>query len=192
MTNGDRLLTAHIEALYRQYAPAVYRLAFLGLRGDANEANDVVQQVFVAVCEQYDTHFRNHSADRQGRLITTMTKRRVIDCYRRAHRSREILCGELAELDRPTSVLSEFPHAVERSDRITEDPQLKQLWDVLTRDLTGTEYRVAFMTWELDMTPADIAKTLNTTSNAVCTHRSHAKRKIREAHDIGHKGGADA
>ncbi|NNH72979.1 sigma-70 family RNA polymerase sigma factor [Nocardia uniformis] len=178
MTTWDSLPWAkQIEELFRWHAPGVYRFALRGL-GDVEQAKDVVQQVFLAVCNQYERHFLAESDDHQAALIMTMARRRVIDCWRQASRAKETLYGDLGALDRPQPELLEMSHRITRSDRIMEDAELRRFWEVLTRDLTESEYRVALMSWDMEMSTEDIARVLNTTSHAVVTHRSRARRKI--------------
>ncbi|MGN2642362.1 RNA polymerase sigma factor [Nocardia takedensis] len=168
-----------IEALFRQHSPGVYRFALRGLEGDTEHAKDIVQQVFLDVCRQYESDFHCKSENRQVKLIMTIARRRVIDSWRKTER--ETLCGDIEDLDRPQEDSFESPRRLERSDRILEDPQLRRLWESLTHDLTQTEYRVALMTWEMGLSIEHVARTLHTTPSAVRTHRSRAKRKMKQA-----------
>ncbi|WP_280494481.1 RNA polymerase sigma factor [Nocardia asiatica] len=182
---------AEIEGLYKQNAQQVYRLAYLGLRGDAAAAEDVVQDVFLAVCQLYPARFLTESSHRQTALIITIAKRRLIDRWRKKMRSPESLVDDLEVIDRALAV--HIPVApTSRAERTTEDNQLRQLWEAVTRDLTPHEAQTAFMTWMLGMSANDIARELDITTKTVYTHRSRAKRKIGEAFQKRREGGAGA
>ncbi|MFE3195855.1 RNA polymerase sigma factor [Nocardia sp. NPDC059240] len=170
-----------IEALFRQHAEKAYRSAVRGLDGDLERAKDVVQQVFLSVCKQYEADFHDKPTDQQVALILKMTHCRVIDHWREVGRARETLSGELEDLDRSEDEATEALLFPPRSDRILEDDQLRRFWEVLTRDLTRMEYRVALMTWEMEQPAEAIADALNTSVPAVRTHRSRARRKIKGA-----------
>ncbi|MBY8863887.1 sigma-70 family RNA polymerase sigma factor [Nocardia sp. CA2R105] len=171
-----------VEALFRQHAEKVYRCAVRGLDGDIDQAKDVVQQVFLAVCKKYIADFQDKTDDHQEAMIMTITHRRVIDYWRDVSRTRETLCGELEGFDQPREELAAVPTSgTTRSDRIAEDGQLKRFWESLTRDLTRMEYRVALMSWEMGLSAEAIANALNTSVPAVTTHRSRARRKIQAA-----------
>jgi DNA-directed RNA polymerase specialized sigma24 family protein len=100
MTDWESLPeTRAVEELYRRHSPAVFRFALRGLRGDLDQAHEVVQQVFTAVWQQYARDFKGESDDRTTRLIMKMASLRVVDCWRRSARSREFTVGCGEDLD---------------------------------------------------------------------------------------------
>jgi RNA polymerase sigma-70 factor, ECF subfamily len=76
-----------LAALYDRYAKVVYGLA-LAMLGSREEAEDLTQEVFVAVCEPtaYDPERGSVSA-----FLTTMTRSRAIDRLRHRSRSARLL-----------------------------------------------------------------------------------------------------
>uniref|UniRef100_UPI00025275BE RNA polymerase sigma factor n=1 Tax=Nocardia brasiliensis TaxID=37326 RepID=UPI00025275BE len=67
------------DELFRTYAPAVFRYALRAFHGSTDRANEVVQQVFIAVWNQYDRDFRDQPEQRTVALIMRIAGRRVID-----------------------------------------------------------------------------------------------------------------
>ncbi|GAB4590334.1 hypothetical protein Ntsu_81660 [Nocardia sp. IFM 10818] len=53
-----------------------------------------------------------------------------------------------------------------------------EFWKVLDRDLTHTEFRVAYLSWYSNQSPLEIAKTLGMTVRAVRRYQMNARRKI--------------
>ncbi|WP_330185996.1 sigma-70 family RNA polymerase sigma factor (plasmid) [Nocardia sp. NBC_01503] len=170
------------ELLFRQYAVRVFRLAFKAFRGDAESANDVVQDVFLAVCRQLKRDFHHRSAEQVEKLIMTIAKRRVVDHLRKIGRSREYSAGMAEDLDRQ---MNHAGHAGDGGTENLSDEVMASFWHALTRELTPTEHRVATMTWLLEMTPDEIAKALKTSRRAVYTHRSRARGKMEQALNRG-------
>ncbi|PXX58071.1 RNA polymerase sigma factor (sigma-70 family) [Nocardia tenerifensis] len=171
LANAER----RFDDLFRTFSPAVFRFARREFRGDADRAHDIVQQVFTAVWQQYDRDFLGKPEVRKAQMIMTIAKRRVIDELRRTER---IL--PLEEYDNDTVVPMFVPAAASENpaERVLNDDDLERFWHVLTCCLTASEYRVALMAWDLQLTDAEIASIVQTTVSTVYSHKCRARRKV--------------
>ncbi|QBS43643.1 RNA polymerase sigma factor [Nocardia sp. CS682] len=163
------------DELFRTYAPAVFRFARRAFHGDTDQANEVVQQVFIAVWKQYDRDFRDKTNRRIVQLIMRIAGRRVIDVWRKNARS-EVLVGEYLDTDTPMllgPMLRRDP-----LQRVLDDDDLERFLQVLNGILTEAEYRVAIMAWELGLPDFEIAEVLDCTVSTVQSHKSRARKKI--------------
>lgn len=167
--------------LFRSHAPAVFRLAIKAFGGDRDRANDIVQEVFLAVWEQYDRDFLSAEAPEAAALIMTIAKRRVIDSWRRSDGI--VSVPDYTDTAVPMlglSVVSKNP-----ADRVLDDDTVKYVWRVLRQNLTATEYRVAVMAWDLWLPDAEIAKVFGASVSTVHSHKSRARRRIRAIENSG-------
>ncbi|WP_280466143.1 RNA polymerase sigma factor [Nocardia brasiliensis] len=163
------------DELFRNYAPAVFRYALRAFHGNTDRANEVVQQVFIAVWKQYDRDFRDQPEQRTVALIMRIAGRRVIDLWRQRSKS-EVLVGDYLDTDIPL-----MRGATLRRDplqRVLEEDDLERFVRVLDSILTETEYRVAMMAWELGLPDIEIAGVLDCTVSTVHSHKSRARKKI--------------
>ncbi|WP_433622111.1 RNA polymerase sigma factor [Nocardia sp. CA-120079] len=160
--------------LFRSHAPAVYRLALSALQ-DAERANDIVQEVFLAVWEQYERDFAGKPSSRSDALIMKIAKRRVIDVWRRTDGAVPI--PEYVESAVPMlglSMTSRNP-----LERVLNDDAFRHIRFVLSQNLTTAEYRVALMAWALWLPDTEIAKIIGSSVSTVHSHKSRARAKIR-------------
>ncbi|WP_280494487.1 RNA polymerase sigma factor [Nocardia asiatica] len=167
--------------LFHSHAPAVFRLAIKAFGGDRDRASDIVQEVFLAVWEQYDRDFLNAEAPEAAALIMTIAKRRVIDSWRRS--DGVVSVPDYTDTVVPMlglSVVSKNP-----ADRVLDDDTVKYVWQVLRQNLTATEYRVAVMAWDLWLPDAEIAKIIGASVSTVHSHKSRARRRIRAIETSG-------
>ncbi len=114
---------------FDRYAPAVFRVS--RLRGlDEPDADDLVQQVMLAVSE----HIKRFEYDRdRGRFrqwVRTIAERKIADHYRKA---RPTVAQDTALLE----------------SRADDRPTLEELWD--------QEWQLQDMLWCLDQVSADIS-----------------------------------
>ncbi|WP_069165727.1 RNA polymerase sigma factor [Nocardia altamirensis] len=163
------------DEIFRLYSPAVFRFALRAFRGDSDQAQEIVQQVFIAVWRQYDRDFKNTSILDAIRLIMKIAARRVIDAWRKNTRS-EVLVSEYLDTDTP--MLGPIPGQRDPLLRIIDDADLETFRRVLEDGLTETEYRVAIMAWEFGLLDRETAEVLDCTVSTVQSHKSRARKKI--------------
>ncbi|MFD8249652.1 RNA polymerase sigma factor [Nocardia sp. NPDC059691] len=169
------------DNLFRSHAPAVFRLAIKAFGGDRDRANDIVQEVFLAVWEQYDRDFLNAEAPEAAALIMTIAKRRVIDSWRRS--DGVVSVPDYTDTAVPMlglSVVTKNP-----ADRVLDDDTVNYVWQVLRQNLTAAEYRVAVMAWDLWLPDAEIATVIGASVSTVHSHKSRARRRIRAIENSG-------
>ncbi|MFF3228931.1 RNA polymerase sigma factor [Nocardia suismassiliense] len=163
------------DNLFRTHAPAVFRFALKAFGGDKDRANDIVQEVFLMVWEQFDRDFLGQPPRRAEPLIMKIARCRVIDVWRRT--DAVVSVAEYAETAVPMLGL---PRAVASPlECVLSDDALRYLRHVLEQHLTETENRVALMAWELELPDTTIAQILGTTVSTVYSHKSRARKKIR-------------
>ncbi|MEV0538230.1 RNA polymerase sigma factor [Nocardia salmonicida] len=177
MTDADRdgpLGQKRFDELYMRYSPPVFRRALQAFRGDKDRANELVQQVFIEVWQQFDRKFRDEPEHRNAQLISTITRRRVVDAHRRRHRL--VPVEDHAESCLP--IFSPPPGFADPLQRVLGDADLEQLRQTLATKLTKAEYEVAMMAWSLGIPDREIAEILACTVSTVQSHKSRARKKI--------------
>ncbi|MBB5916787.1 RNA polymerase sigma factor (sigma-70 family) [Nocardia transvalensis] len=162
------------DNLFKMHAGPVYRYAFKALR-DEHLAKDVVQQVFLAVWNQFDADFARASSAVARRLIQTIAARRVIDVWRGLSRD-PVPVSRYIDSDVPL-----FGGGTETGDPLTRllgDQELKNFLYVLVMSLSDTEYQIVLMAWLLGLPDTEIAEIMNKTVGTVRSHKSRARKKI--------------
>ncbi|MFI5720617.1 RNA polymerase sigma factor [Nocardia sp. NPDC051750] len=168
------------DELFRRHAPAVFRFALKSFHGDRHQADEVVQQVFLAVWRQFDRDFAGRSADRAVRLIMRIAHHRVIDVWRRQHTGMGLgtFLDDSFQLDERAATYEPGP-----AEQVLSADALKRFWYALSLALTATEYQVAVMAWEIGLRNADIAGILGCMVGTVFSHKSRARKKIQQVVD---------
>lgn len=164
------------DALFDAHAPKVFRFALRAFRGDADMAQEIVQQVFTAVWQQFDRDFVDLPEHRVVPLIMRIAHCRVKDVWRQDKR-RPLAIPEYAEHTVP--LLGRPREFCDPMERILSDDELALFWQAVMVCLTDTEYRIALMAWELGMPDAEIASVLEKSVSTVYSHKSNARKKIQ-------------
>lgn len=170
-----------IQNLFVAYAPRVYRYAYQALGGNAAGADDIVQQVFTAVWEQWDRDFAR--ADEAGvvRLILTIAARRVTDSRRRAGPT--VPVGVYTDADVP---LHRGPtDTTDPADRVLQESELRRFLHALNVTLTATEFQVALMVWYLGLPDHEVAEITDIPVRTIRSHKSRARKKIEAMMNTG-------
>lgn len=163
--------------LVQLYSPLVYRWCRgFGLR-EADVA-DVGQEVFRTVAESIDGFHRDQSGDSFRGWLRAITRTRCLDSFRRNQRAFEAAGGSEAQarlqaLAQPAADLE--PEA--------DDDKHLLLRRAVELVLEGCkeETRQAFLRVVVgEQHPADVARDLGMTVNAVYVAKSHILRRIRE------------
>lgn len=149
-----------LAAIHRRWAPMVHALAWRAL-GDAGEAEDVTQQVFLAV-------WRGRAGYRPGRgsvagWIVGITRRRIADALSARTRRGELVAAAATAL--PDESAADRPEAV--LDRVLVGRELARL--------PAPQQRVLRLAYYEDLTQLQIAER---TGWPLGTVKSHARRGL--------------
>lgn len=84
------------RVLFDRYAPAVFQVArFRGL--DAHDADDVVQQVMIAITRHIDKYEPGERSRRFRTWVRTITERKIIDLCRQRQRQAAVSTEDMSE-----------------------------------------------------------------------------------------------
>jgi RNA polymerase sigma-70 factor, ECF subfamily len=158
------------------YGPLVYRWCQrFGLQ-DADAA-DVGQDVFRTVAESIDGFHHDQKGDSLRGWLWTITHTRILDLMRRKDRAAKPVGGSEAQ-----ARLLEVPDYHADSGATEEDEHIlvRRAVDMVLDDCKE-ETRQAFLRVVIaGQRPADVARDLGMTANAVYLAKSHILRRIRE------------
>lgn len=161
------------DELFRRHAPSVFLFALKHFQGNRADAEEIVQQVFLAVWQQYRRAFDGRSDRDALRLIMTIAGRRVIDAWRASRSAPQ----PDEEIDRLAHRLG---HLQGPAVQVLDADTVKRFWGVLSGTLPPTQYRIAVLAWEMGLSDTDIGRTLGLTVATVYTHKSRARRTIEQ------------
>lgn len=163
-----------VSVLYIKHAKRIRAHACKAFLGDLTEADEVVQETFLAAYRQFERDLGGKYAEEQAAWLTGVANHKILDRF--AQRRLETPSEDVAEVIDGPGDLSVDPVA-----RMVNREMSEKLWQTISERLTDGEYRVAFMSFELEMEDAAIASCLRTTATVIRTHRCRAKQKIKEA-----------
>ncbi|RSO03180.1 RNA polymerase subunit sigma-24 [Streptomyces sp. WAC 05379] len=163
LVSGDE---ACLDALYRRWSPLVHTLAWRAL-GDAREAEDVTQQVFLGV-------WRGRQGYRPERgtvagWISGITRRKIADALSARTRRSDLVASAGTRLSPDEGGSDRFAEAA--LDRVVVRDALAGLPDAQQRVLRLTFYE--------DLTQTQIAER---TGWPLGTVKSHARRGLHRLH----------
>ncbi|MBF6171043.1 RNA polymerase sigma factor [Nocardia blacklockiae] len=170
-----------IQNLFVVFAPRVYRYAYKALGGNAAAADDIVQQVFTAVWDQFDRDFANADEAGAWRLIMTIAARRVTDSRRRAGPAMPV--GVYTDADVP--VHRAPTDTTDPVERVLQERELRRFLHALTLTLTASEYQIALMVWHLGLSDHEVAEITTIPVRTVRSHKSRARKKIEAMMNTG-------
>ncbi|WP_431963248.1 RNA polymerase sigma factor [Nocardia sp. bgisy134] len=174
VNRGSAEAQQRFEEIFRRHSPAVFRYALKSLSGDADRANEIVQEVFTAVWIQLDRDFLKMSDYSTLPMIMKIATRRVADCVRR-RRKNVILVPDY--VDDQVSLLA--PHGrINPLDLMLSELDLEHFRDMLLNELTDNEYQVALMSWELGFSDSEIGEVMGILTVTVRSHKSRARAKV--------------
>ncbi|MGW6730182.1 RNA polymerase sigma factor [Nocardia sp. NPDC055029] len=184
-TMTDAQSKAAVEAIYRRHRSAVYGYLLMRVRGDEKLAEDLCNETFLEVWRKID-RYRNRVDDPSLRkILFRMAYCNMIDDYRK-HRRRIELVESVEEI--PSGKVVDLPLVVtDPLAGVVSKEFLTQFWLKLRQRnsrtskgwLTDMEYRVALLAWREDRPIDRIARDLGIGENAVSTHMSRARTKLR-------------
>ncbi|MET8779565.1 sigma-70 family RNA polymerase sigma factor [Nocardia sp. NPDC004654] len=169
------------EELFRRHSPAVFRYAYRLLNCDTHRANEIVQEVFIAVWIQFNRDFRDKSMQSSLPMIMKIATRRVLDDVRKRSNS-VVLVPDFVDdhvlLLTPTGRRNPLDLVLSSFDR-------EHFRHVLMEELTDAEYHVALMSWELGLPDAEVGEYMGITTSTVRSHKCRARKKIHEIVERG-------
>lgn len=157
---------AAFEALYRRYAPDVYRYVVLRL-ADRDQADDHTQRIFIRALENLKTWQPRGDIPFRAWLLVIARNQLIDDARRR--RLIHVVDPELQT--RPDASLGPEEIALQSDEGSRLRRALRQLPDT-QREIV--ELRIA------DLTTPEIAAALNLTVSAVKSRQTRAYRRLRE------------
>jgi RNA polymerase sigma-70 factor (ECF subfamily) len=161
----------------RLYGPLVYGWCRQSGLQDADAA-DVGQDVFRTVAESIDGFHHDQQGDSFRGWLRTVTRSRVLDFLRRKARAAHGLGGSDAQ-----ALWHELPDAPSDSRSTDEDDKLSLARRAIDMVLETCKEatRQAFLRVVIEgQNPADVARDLGISVNAVYLAKSHTLRRIRE------------
>jgi RNA polymerase sigma-70 factor, ECF subfamily len=164
------------ERLTFLYGPLVYgwaRRASLG----AEDAADVVQEVFLAVARNLDS-FRHESGSRFRGWLWTVTHNKVLDLGRR-RAGRPAAAGGTDAYQRLLDT-PETPVEGSESATLPAGPLLGRALELIRSEFEERSWQAFWMVVVEGQSPADAAALLGISVNAVYIARSRILRRLRE------------
>ncbi|MYT75341.1 MULTISPECIES: sigma-70 family RNA polymerase sigma factor [unclassified Streptomyces] len=153
---------ACLEAAYHRWGTLVHTLAYRSL-GDAREAEDVTQQVFLAVWRGRDGYDPARGA--LAGWIVGITRRKIADALRARTRRSDLASAAEAQLSLAPTTADDAPQRT--LDRVVVSHELAQL--------PATQRRVLELAFFSDLTHTQIAQV---TGWPLGTVKSHSKRGL--------------
>ncbi|MFE3195923.1 RNA polymerase sigma factor [Nocardia sp. NPDC059240] len=163
------------ERLYRRDQRELYKFVVVALRGNTRNAEDLVHETFLRAWKRYRHGLLDKPVDEARGLLITIASHLVIDSWRAEDRRLDLVGDDLDEL----SDAGSHRHVPDTGDLAVDNVLMSQLWQVLSTELTAGEFRVAFLSWRMNLPDQQIATALRTTRRTVQAQRSTAKHKIK-------------
>ena len=164
VASPSEVATSDVEALVREHARLVYRVAYLVLR-DHHNAEDAVQETFVRV---WKNRAKLGEVREPRRWLARIAWRVAVD--RGKHRPEQPLDESVAE---PAS-------GEEPLDERLADEQLRKLMQSLIAGLPRELQEVVAVSTAAEMTSRDVAEVLGIPEATVRTRMHRARQMLRE------------
>lgn len=149
------------EAVYREYYPKIHRY-ITGKVGNPQEAEDLVSDVFLKVCQHWDTF--DESKASVSTWVYTIARNAVIDFYR-THRSH-----------------AELPETLTATGSMEDDLTQRDMLSSLSTALEALEQRqrdIIILRYWKGMTLKDIAARMELSYTYIKVLHNEALRKLR-------------
>ncbi len=180
----DFVRASHPDAwqrLVRLYNPLIYRWCrHAGVAAD--NARDVVQEVFTSVMQSLDTFQDTGRTGSFRAWLRGITRHRVLDQYRRRQSEPQPQGGTGAQA--ALLQIPEFVAAVDidsRSD--VEDCLWRRALELVRAEFTDRTWQAFWLTGVEKQAAADVARDLEMTTGAVYQAKSRVLRRLREEFD---------
>ena len=153
------------ETLVRDHQEAIFRLAYL-LLGDAHDAEDLAQEVFVRAFRALNTFDAGRPLRPWLLKITTNL----------AHNYRRSLGRYLAMVKR--AIISSPEPVTSLGERSSQQWEAQTLWEAVGR-LSAHEQEVVYLRYFLDLSEAEMAAALDVPPGTVKSRLHRALRRLR-------------
>ena len=157
------------EILVRDHQDAIFRLAYL-LLGDAHDAEDVAQDVFVRAFHALHTFDTTRSLRPWLLRITTNL----------AHNHRRSVSRYLAMVKRAISASPEYSSTL--AETTSQQWEAQTLWEAVRR-LSIHEQEVVYLRYFLDLSEAEMSAALDVPPGTVKSRLHRAMRRLRSVVD---------
>jgi RNA polymerase sigma-70 factor (ECF subfamily) len=169
--SGD---TSAFEALVTRYSRPIYNFAYRFV-GNADDANDVAQTVFLQVF----THLHNARLDQSLKpWLFQIARNKAIDVLRAR---RQTVFSELVYDEDDLSPVEQIPDREPLPDAITEHADLQRILGEAIQCLPPKYREVVAMRYATDLTFKEMGDALGLPENTVKTLFQRAKSRLREA-----------
>ena len=170
------------ERLVRLYGPFVYAICRRRL-GNAEDARDLVQQVFKTVAEKIDRFRRERESDTFRGWLATVTRNKIHDHYRLALRRPRIAQGStahrrLADIAAPPQ---DGDDARAEPDVVREDVRalFRRALDEIRPQFKDSTWRAFWLTAVDGRMAKDVAEELGMSAGAVRVAKSRVLQRLR-------------
>jgi RNA polymerase sigma-70 factor, ECF subfamily len=152
------------ETMFRQYQNLVFKNAFL-ITGKREEAEDVLQQVFISVWKSKHTFDAN-----KGKITTWLHRITVNECMKKSHLSEPV-----AELFKNMRLMENIP---EPDDSLVKKEQYERIMKAV--DLLDNKHRsVLVLRYFNDLSYEDISKVAGIPLGTVKSRINHGIKMLR-------------
>ncbi|MFI6960025.1 RNA polymerase sigma factor [Nocardia sp. NPDC050408] len=163
------------EDLYRRKYPTVRQWLLYAVRGDADRAQDLVQETFIRMWRTYRDRIPEMSQDQVESLLITIAKSCVIDRWRQD--SKLIFWEAYVDTDIPVDGVTTGQQR--QLDQVLGNDLVGRFFEKASTKLTDGEWRVMFMSVVMERSDPEIAEALCTTVKTVRTHKWSARKKFK-------------
>jgi RNA polymerase sigma-70 factor (ECF subfamily) len=155
--------------LVRDHQEAIFRLAYL-LLGDAHEAEDIAQDVFVRAFRALDTFDSTRPLRPWLLRITTNL----------AHNRRRSVGRSMTMIKKAISASPEYSTGL--GERTSQQWEAQTLWEAVRR-LSTHEQEVVYLRYFLDLSEAEMSATLDVPPGTIKSRLHRAMRRLRAVVD---------
>lgn len=155
-----------VEAIFHRHADDVHRIVrrLLGPASDAADADDLTQQVFIAVHRGLP-RFRRDS--KVSTWVYGITARTVLHHLRTERRYKQLM----------SSLEIEAEHSGDAEEALANKEALRRVWECLLE--IKPKKRVVYVLYQIEgMTGAEIAEALDVSEATVRSRLHHAKKEL--------------
>lgn len=144
----------------------------------ADDIEDIVQKVFVAVWKHIQEYGRDRAENSFRAWLWTITRTKIVDHRRSSMGTLNSLNGELLG----NIAAPEYPAESRNSTESTNDRHtlIHSALEVIKLDFSARTWAAFWQTCALGQPPSEVAQEMGMTAAAVCMCRARVLRRLRE------------